>query len=417
MTKIAKIAYRNLLRYSRRTLLTSTLVVIGIVSVLLFVAIGGSFKQLMVGQITDSMLGHIQIHRKGYVESIDNLPLNLNINVKQTKVLKELLEGDKSIESFSPRLKFGGMLSNFSETSNIRLNGIDPDLELNTVPLLSQRVTGDKSSKTSPTLNQGQIWIPDTLAKGMKLEVGAQVVLVATNKEGSVNGIPFVISGIVGAMTGPGGRDGYLNIKDAYQLLRIKGEEYNEIAIRLSSFDKLDESFTNLKNQLSEVKNQNDKPVFEIHTWENLSPFSNIAKIIDLLSLFVKIILIAIVLVSIMNVMLMAVYERIKEIGTIAAIGTSPSKIRLLFLFEGLFLGIFGAIVGSVISLGIIEFLKWKSIAVSFGRQDSLILQPSIAFSEVIITALIVIGISALATLQPAVKASKLEPVEALRHF
>ena len=417
MIRIARIAYRNLLRYSRRTMLTSTLIIIGIVAVLLFIAIAGSFKQLMVGQITDSMLGHLQVHRKGYVASIDNSPLNLNLKTRQVINLKEILKDYDKITAYSTRLKFGGMLSNFTETSNIRLNGINPEMELQTVPLLSQRVKGKEETEGAPSLNQGQIWIPETLAKGMKLKIGMQVVLVATNQDGSVNGVPLVVSGIVGAMTGPGGRDGYLNIKDAYQLLRIKGEEVNEIAIRLTSLSVMKPVFSSLKKQLSGFKNEKGKPIFESHTWEKLTPFSNIAKIIDLLTLFVKIILIAIVLVSIMNVMLMAVYERIREIGTIAAIGTSPRKIWSLFLMEGLFLGFFGAVVGSLISLGIIQVLNWKTIAMSFGRQNTLILEPSIATSEVLVTALIVIGISALASLQPAVKASKLEPVDALRHF
>lgn len=416
MIKIAKIAYRNLLRYSRRTLLTSILVIIGMVAVLLFIAIAGSFKQLMVGQITDSMLGHIQVHRKGYVASIDNSPLNLNLATLQVSKLSEILTNDDNVIAFSNRLKFGGMLSSFTETSNIRLNGIVPEMEFKTVPLLQQRIMGIKKG-VDPTLNPGEIWIPETLAKGMKLTIGAQVVLVATNKDGSVNGLPLVVSGIVGAMTGPGGRDGYLNIKNAYQLLRISGQEFNEVAIRLKAFNQLESTFVRLKNRLAEQKNKQGKPVFEIHTWEKLSPFSNIANIIDLLTMFVKVILIAIVLVSIMNVMLMAVYERIKEIGTIAAIGTSPRKIWTLFLLEGLFLGFFGSVVGSVISLGIIQILKWKSITMSFGRQDTLILTPSIAFSEVVMTAVIVIAISALASLQPAVKASRLEPVDALRHF
>ena len=84
---------------------------------------------------------------------------------------------------------------------------------------------------------------------------------------------------------------------------------------------------------------------------------------------------------------------------------------------EGFFLGFFGAVVGSFISLGIIQFLNWKGLAMSFGRQNTLILTPTIAISEGLITALIVIGISALASLGPAVKASRLEPVDALRHF
>ncbi|MGZ8198436.1 MAG: hypothetical protein ACXWVP_08770, partial [Burkholderiales bacterium] len=60
MTGLLKLAARNLLRYRRRTLLTSTLIVIGVVAVLAFMAVAGSFKNMMVGTITDSMLGHFQ---------------------------------------------------------------------------------------------------------------------------------------------------------------------------------------------------------------------------------------------------------------------------------------------------------------------------------------------------------------------
>jgi len=79
MTKLIQLALRNLTRYRRRTALTSLLIVIGVAAVLLFVAISGSFKQMMIGQITDSMLGHMQVHRRGYVASIESLPLNLNL--------------------------------------------------------------------------------------------------------------------------------------------------------------------------------------------------------------------------------------------------------------------------------------------------------------------------------------------------
>ncbi|OQX16332.1 MAG: ABC transporter substrate-binding protein, partial [Desulfobacteraceae bacterium IS3] len=74
MANLFRIAIRNLMRYKRRTLLTASLITIGVVFVLVFVSVSGSFKNMMIGQITDSMLGHIQIHRKGYVASIENLP-------------------------------------------------------------------------------------------------------------------------------------------------------------------------------------------------------------------------------------------------------------------------------------------------------------------------------------------------------
>ena len=79
MLKIARIAFINLYRQKRRTLLTIFIIAFGVIAVLLFSAVAGSFKSMMIGRITDSMLGHIQIHRKGYVESLDNMPLNLVI--------------------------------------------------------------------------------------------------------------------------------------------------------------------------------------------------------------------------------------------------------------------------------------------------------------------------------------------------
>ena len=97
-----------------------------------------------------------------------------------------------------------------------------------------------------------------------------------------------------------------------------------------------------LDGLLAEELNQQGKPIFEVHTWEKLSPFFNIARMIDVMTLFIKLMLIAIVLISIMNVMIMAVYERIREIGTMAAIGTLPGKILSLFMIEGFCLGVGG---------------------------------------------------------------------------
>lgn len=71
MIELLRLSARNLMRYRRRTLLTAILIAVGVVALLLFIAVAGSFKQVMVGSITDSMLGHLQIHHKGYTASLD----------------------------------------------------------------------------------------------------------------------------------------------------------------------------------------------------------------------------------------------------------------------------------------------------------------------------------------------------------
>lgn len=413
MFNIFKLAARNVRRYKRRTFLTSILITLGVVAVLLFVSVSGSFKAMMIGQITDSMLGHLQIHKKGYLSSIDSLPLNRNLQGKQVTRVKEILVANESVEAYSMRIKFGAMFSNYTETTNVRLNAVNPKQEMQTVPMLGDRIIeGEKDG----LLAKGEILVPELIAKGMKVKVGDTIVLVATNRDGSVNGQPFIVRGILEGISGPGGRDGLIHLEDAKSLLRIEGNEVSEIAIRLNDMSKMENVFGQLNDQLGSVKNKIDKPVFEVHTWQKLSPFFNIARMIDLMTLFIKIMLVAIVLVSIMNVMIMAVYERINEIGTIAAIGTKPAIILSLFVTEGFLLGVFGTLLGIMVSLISIAGMNAAEISFDFGRQKGLLLSPTIETGEVVTVAAIVVFIAVLGSLQPAWKASRMDPITALRH-
>ena len=148
MTNLISIAARNLLRYKRRTVLTLSLIVIGVLFVAGFVAVTGSFKNLMIGQITDSFVGHLQIHGKGYLAALDTLPLTMNLKPVPVGKVEALLKEIPEVEAYSLRIKFGGMFSNFTETTNIRLNGVDPEQETKTVPLLLSRIIdGDRILK------------------------------------------------------------------------------------------------------------------------------------------------------------------------------------------------------------------------------------------------------------------------------
>ncbi len=413
MRNILKIALRNLLRYKRRTLLTSSLITIGVLAVLLFVSISAAFKSMMIGQITDSMLGHLQVHKRGYVASIDNLPLHLNLGPTDIQKLETVLDALDEVEAYSPRIKFGGMLSNFEETTNIRLNGVDPAQEFLVSPHPPHRTLQRESS--AALLKPGEILLPELLAQGMKVKLGATVVVVATNRDGSVNAKMFTVSGILEGISGPGGRDGYIHIEDAREILRIEDNEANEYAIRLKNTGGLERTKATLAASLGGELNKQGQPKYEIHTWEKLSPFYNIAQMIDMMTFFIKLMLISIVLVSVMNVMIMAVFERIKEIGTIAAIGTKPGKILSLFLVEGLSLGILGSAVGTALSLVAIFVLQAHPISFDFGRQKGLLLSPAPDPMEIVVIAVLVIIISMLASLQPAYKASRMEPITAMR--
>jgi putative ABC transport system permease protein len=414
MLRVIRLAARNLARYGRRTLLTAGLIILGVVAVLLFIAVSGSFKNLIVGQITDSMLGHVQVHRKGYVASIDNLPLNLNMKPGAVEKVEQALKGIDAVAAWSPRLKFGAMFSNFTETTSIRLNGVLPEREAAAMPMLVGRVT--QGSVANGLVEHGKLLIPEILAKGMKIGIGDTVVLVATNLDGSVNGKTFVVQGVLSDVTGPGGRDGYLHLDDARELLRMTETEVSEIAVRLQDRGRLAAARAQIAQALDGIRNPQGQPALEVHGWDQLSPFANIARMIDLLDVFIRVMLVGIVLIAVMNVMMMAVYERIREIGTISAIGTPPRRILGLFLAEGVLLGLIGTVIGTLVSLAIIYALNFWPVHFTFGRQQELVLVPAIAATDVLLIGAIVLLVAVAASLQPAWKAARMDPIQALRH-
>ena len=482
MLEIMRMAARNLLRYKRRTLLTAALITVGLVAVLLFIAVAGSFKDMMVAQFTDSMVGHMQVHRRGYLGAMESLPVDRNMRPRMLVKLYEELDNTPEIESWSPRVKLMAMFSNFRSTTSIRLNGVYPEREAAVVPLLPNRVMA--GGERQPLVKRGHVQVPELLAKPMDLKPGDTVVLVATNRDGSVNGKTFVVQGIMESISGPGGRDGYIHIDDARDLLRLADDEVeaevlerhgflppdvkaaveqekqkeqslfdpapgttgeagqaagrvslvketqelfkakgwgrpsevSEIAIRLKDTSTLKETAANLDAAVAALKNNKGESIFQVHPWEQFVPFSKIANMIDIMNLFIKIILVSVVLISIMNVLLMAVYERIREIGTLSAIGTSPNKILWLFLSEGFLLGVLGTVIGTAISLIAIYALNVSTVSIAFGRQENIILAPTIGAGDVFFVGLLTILVAVLASLQPAWKASRMDPITALRH-
>jgi putative ABC transport system permease protein len=424
------------------------------------------------------MVGHLQVHRRGYVGAMESLPVDRNMRPRMLIKLYETLDATPAIEAWSPRVKLMAMFSNFASTTSIRLNGVDPTREVATVPQVTQRVLPGGSMQ--PLVERGKLQVPELIANGMNVKVGDTVVLVATNKDGSVNGKTFVVQGILESISGPGGRDGYLHIDDARDLLRIPQQaaeqavlarlgyaaapapepaptddlkrrldsppdtaptplpdddtflpetrqlfddrgwgqpsEVSEIAIRLRDPADLEPALAGLETAMAELKNRRGLSIFQIDPWQKFVPFSKIADMIDLMTLFIRIILISVVLISIMNVLIMAVYERIREIGTISAIGTRPGTVLALFVSEGFLLGLVGTLIGTLISLGAIALVNQMTITFSFGRQEGLILTPTIAAGDVLFTGVLTILVAVVASLQPAWKASRMDPIEALRH-
>jgi putative ABC transport system permease protein len=414
MKNVIKIALRNLTRYQRRTLLTGSLIAMGVILVITFTGVGYSFKRQITDTITNSNVGHLQIHRNGFVSAMDNLPLDMVIQDEEIRKLEAMFQAAPEVDAYSKRLRFAGMLSNYDRTVGVQLIAIIPELEGQTCPELPARIVDGRRNEAA-FITRGEMLISESLATGLGLKVGSDVVLVATNKDGSMNGLNLRVGGISENLMGPAGRNAYLHYADAHELLRIEGEETNEVVLKLKNLGALKPVMKGLRTTLASMQTADGQPLFEVHTWEQLSPLSDTTRLVDILVAIIRMVLTGIVLISVMNVMMMSVYERISEIGTIASIGTSPGKILGLFLMEAIALGFLSSLVGSILGVGVVWGLHVLQPAISMGHV-LMHLTPTVSVGEVVTPMLMVIVISMLSGLQPALKASRLEPVEALRH-
>jgi putative ABC transport system permease protein len=207
-----------------------------------------------------------------------------------------------------------------------------------------------------------------------------------------------------------------VHLEDARALLRMTEAEVSEIAVRLKDLGALPAAKARIDAALADLRNPQGQSVLQVHGWDQLSPFANIARMIDLLDVFIRVMLVGIVLIAVMNVMIMAVYERIREIGMIAAIGTPPRRILALFLAEGALLGIVGTAIGVALSLVLVYALNVWPVHFTFGRDQQLVLAPSLAAAEVLVISAVVVIMAILASLQPAWKAARMDPITALRH-
>jgi ABC-type lipoprotein release transport system permease subunit len=138
---------------------------------------------------------------------------------------------------------------------------------------------------------------------------------------------------------------------------------------------------------------------------------------------FFSVIIIAIAGVGILNLLLMAVYERTREIGVLGAMGLKPNQISLLFILEGIMIGLVGVVVGIVFGLALNGYLK--SVGLDFGNMSTAAsymaliqgrVYPTWGTEKLLMRTSMIALISALAALIPAVEAGRREPAEAL-HF
>lgn len=405
--KILSLAWRNVFRHRRRTVITAVAISVGLSAMIFMDSMMNGVDKMAAENIIDYETGHLEIFAKGYYREEGLLPLDTVVE-NPLYVLEEL-KGMKGIRGATPRIKFNSRITNTIDELPVLGVGIDVEKESRVFKTAKAVVDGNYLK------SQDDLLIGAGLAEDMDLEVGSYVTVITRDSKGTYDAYDFSVSGILQTGHPLFDRNAVLMSADiARELLALPGA--TEICVRARDEHNLLQLKTEIADRLGED--------FEVYTWKELNAalfqISGFKRIMQFLVAFVVVIIAA---VGIINTMLMAVMERIPEIGTLRAMGFSNWNLIRMFLYEGCIIGIFGSLIGCFGGFLMSLYLSYYGIDLSgtFENMDivypmEFIIKGDINYMTILYVFIFGVVVSVLVTLLPVRKALGFEPVEALRH-
>lgn len=402
-----QIAFRNIFRNKRRTIITDITIVLGMV-VLIFAS--GMLKCMETNwrdNLILSDLGHVQIMAKGLKKED-----SLKSSISDSRDLKAILANNNKVKFMADRINVSGLISTGENTAIFFGAGINPRETLDALP----KIADSKKMVDGAFLRDNSLEdavIGQGLAEKLNVKVGDRIMLVTNDKYDAMNSVDIMITGII-KISDQFTNDHivYFNIDNARILTGFETNEVSRIVVTLNCVEYSIPFYETIKKQLPSDK-------VEIFTWHDLSTYLNsIVALWEAINAILIAILLTLTLVSIMNTILMSVFERTREIGTSMALGASRAQIVLIFLFESFFIGILGVVIGVVLGVVInfsISMMGGINLPPPPGETKGVNLEPLILPYRIFFISVLVIIASFLAGLYPANHAAKEKPVDALR--
>jgi ABC-type lipoprotein release transport system permease subunit len=408
MGRLLRIAWRNIWRNKRRTLIALIAISLGLVFLAFMDGAIAGFQQTIFGNAVKLQGGNIQVHAPGYKEKAKRMPL---LPLTDSERVVQVALAQPKVVAASKRINTGGFLSSHKASMPVVITAIEPETEAS-MNLVAQNITQGRYLVAE---DEDQIVIGRAMADKLKVNLGDRITLVGRATHEQMRRRTMTVVGIYDLrLPEVEKRIIYISLTEAQSLFDLR-DQATEVDIALESVGQERDLADSLQAAL---------PGYEVSTWQELNPEMKQSLDVDkqVMNIFGLVVLL-IAGVGILNLMLMAVFERTREIGLLAAMGLKRREIMGLFLTEGVLIGLLGAIAGfflgglavSVVGRYGIDF----SASASMGEMMALLgdkLYPRLTADLLIQRSLTVAVIAMLASLYPAWQASKREPAESLHY-
>ncbi len=400
------LAWKNIWRNKKRSLIILTAITLGIWAGLFSVAVMIGSWDTTVNSTIDRNLSHLQIHTKAFKD--DNLISNY---IPNGPVLADNIRKLPQVKDVSARVLIEGMASSPGSSGGANIIGVDPEHEKNVTTIANYIIDGEYFSG----IKRNPILVGAKLADKLGLKLRSKVVLSFQNIDTTLTYAAFRVAGIFRTESSMfDGSNVFVKQSDLYKVMN-NDRIVSEIAVRLKSSNDLDSTLSQLRGMY---------PSLVIESWKQLAPELELTYqfMIVELEIFLGIIMAAL-LFGITNTMLMSVMDRVREFGVLLAVGMKRMRVFFLILFETAILSFFGGIIGMMLGSFTIWYFSDKGIDLSLFTEGfsawgmPSILYPALPLSFYGILTSMIILTAIIASIYPSVKTIKLRPADAIRTY
>ena len=415
---ILRMGSRNVVRNRRRSLITGLMIILGVAAIIFFRGYVFGLERMMTVMVVDELVGAMQVERAGYVKAQELAPLDLDLPTDASTL--DDLRRTPGVAGISARLRFGALLLNGEDSTIVSGLGVDPVGDAKVCPSGpgSHQRSADRAGVTYGVSGAGlsaddraEIVLANQLAAGVHAKLGDTVTLLAETQKGSMDAVDAVVVGIY--RTGDVELNKRLVIVPlalAQRLLHMPGRATSWV-LSVTDLQGIPEVAAAVRARLADRR-----PPVEVRSWRELMPYYRdvITLQHDLMGIVMGLFFV-IMLAGIINTMLMSAFERQREVGTLMALGFRRRAIVLLFLAEAGVLGAVSCAIGTLAGLAIVAVTKQTGLPFEVPAVGVLTNHPQFDPEYVALAAAVAFVTALVAGLYPAWRASRFQPVEALR--